>query len=424
MNNIKLAIIGAGSSYTPELLEKLGEMRQTLPVSDICLMDIDPRRLEIMHGFSQRYMRHIGYAVNFTATLDRVEAIKMADFVITQIRVGGNAARVQDEKIPLRYGLIGQETTGAGGFAKALRTIPAMLDIARDVEKYNPAAWIINYTNPTGIVAEAVTRHTRAKMAALCGGGMHPANMLHKAFGIEHARVKYDYFGLNHFNFSYNLMIDGRPVTEEEFERAAEGVGCVSQDLILKQRLIPSFYCQYFYHKGRVVKEELESPQTRGEKVQAIEAELFKQYADPAVCTKPELLSQRGGGGYAETALGVVNAIANNHDTWAVINVPNHGAIRILPDEAVIETACIVNRSGIKPLALNEIPASVWGLICAVKNYEQLTVDAAVEGSRDQALLALVAHPLIMDYDVARPLLDDLLNANRRWLPQFFPAEM
>ena len=422
MNNIKLAIIGAGSSYTPELLEKLFELRDTLPVSDICLMDIDTHRLEIMHGFSQRFMQNFGYDIHFSTTTDRVEAIKMADFVITQIRVGLNAARIQDEKIPLKYGLLGQETTGAGGFAKALRTIPAMLEIARDVETYNPDAWIINYTNPTGLVAEAVTKYTKAKIAALCGGGMHPANMLNKAFGIEHSRVKYDFFGLNHFNFSYNIMIDGRPVTDQEFERAAELVGSVNKEVIMKQRLIPSYYCQYFYHKGRMVQEEMESPQTRGENVQEIEKELFELYADPSVCTKPELLAKRGGGGYAETALGVINAIANNKDMWAVVNVPNKGAIPFLADDAVIETACIVNKSGIKPLTLDGIPSSVWGIVCAVKNYEQLAVEAAVEGNRDKALLALLAHPLIMDYDLACPMLDELLEANKRWLPQFYPS--
>jgi 6-phospho-beta-glucosidase len=420
MKNIKLAIIGAGSSYTPELLEKLGKMRDLLPVSDICLMDIDTRRLEIIDGFCRRFMDNIDYNIHFSTTTDRVEAIQMADFVITQIRVGLNAARVQDEKIPLKYGLIGQETTGAGGFAKALRTVPVMLEIARDVERHNPGAWIINYTNPTGIVAEAVTRYTHAKIAALCGGGMHPANMLNRAFGIEHSRIKYDFFGLNHFNFSYNIMIDGRPVTDEEFEQAAGLVGSVDKDIIMTQRLIPSYYCQYYYHNRRMVQEEMESPLTRGEKVQEIEAELFKLYADPKVCTKPELLSKRGGGGYAATALGVINAIANNIDTWAVVNVPNNGAVRILPDEAVIETACIVNQSGIKPLAIGKLPANVWGLVCAVKNYEQLAVEAAVEGSRKKALLALLAHPLIMDYNIARPLLDELLEANKQWLPQFF----
>lgn len=420
MKKLKLAIIGAGSSYTPELLEKLGEMRDALPVSEICLMDIDPRRLEIMKNFSRRFMDNIHYDIHLSATTDRVEAVRMADFVITQIRVGLNAARVQDEKIPLKYGLVGQETTGAGGFAKALRTVPAMLDIARDVEKYNPAAWIINYTNPTGIIAEAVTRYTHAKIAALCAGGMQAANLLKWAFGIDHKRVKYDYFGLNHFNFSYNIMIDGRPVTDDEFERVAELVGSVNKEIILSQHLIPSYYCQYFYHTRRVVKDEKESPLTRGEKVQQIEAELFKLYADPSVCTKPELLNMRGGGGYSETALGVINAIANNIDTWAVVNVPNQGTVRILPDEAVIETACIVNQSGIRPLTLGKLPDSVWGIVSMVKNYEMLAVAAAAEGSREKALLALLAHPLVMDYDIARPLLDELLEANRSWLPQFF----
>ena len=417
---MKLAIIGAGSSYTPELLEKLGEMRTILPVSELCLMDIDAKRLEILEGYSRRFLKNIHYDVTLTKTLDRIEAISGADFVITQIRVGLNAARVQDEKIPLKYGLIGQETTGAGGFANALRTVPAMLEIARDVEKYNPDAWIINYTNPTGIVAEAITKHTRAKIAALCAGGMQAAYLLNWAFGIEPSRIKYDYFGLNHFNFSYNIMIDGRPVTEEEFEHAAELVGSVDKEIILKQRLIPSYYCQYYYHRDKKVREEKENPLTRGERVQQIEAELFKLYADPEVCTKPELLNQRGGGGYSQLALGVINAIANNQDTWTIVNVPNNGAVRILPDEAVIETACIVNRSGVRPLTVKNIPSTVWGVVSAVKNYESLTVEAAVEGSRAKALLALLAHPLIMDYEIARPLLDELLEANRRWLPQFF----
>jgi 6-phospho-beta-glucosidase len=417
---IHLTIIGAGSSYTPELLEMLGIMREDIPLQRITLMDIDAERLRIMRGFTTRFLKNIAYDVPVSSTGDRVEAITGADFIVTQIRVGGNAARINDEKIPLKYGLIGQETTGAGGFAKALRTIPKMLEIARDVEKYNPMAWIINYTNPTGIVAEAVTKHTKAKFAALCGGGRHPANMLHKAFGIEHSRVRYDYFGLNHFNYGYNITIDNRPITDEEFERAAEMVGTVDKDIIMKMRLIPGLYGQYFYHKGKMLKHQLEDPQTRGEKVLLIEKELFKIYDDPAVCTKPELLSKRGGGDYAETALGVIAGIANNRDTWAVVNVPNNGAVPFLPNDASVETACIVNAAGIRPLTFGSLPQSVWGLVCAVKNYETLTVEAAVEGSRDKALLALLAHPLIMDYDLAKPMLEDILEINKQYLPQFF----
>ncbi len=419
---IRLTLIGAGSSYTPELLEALGAMRTTLPLARLTLMDIDSERLRIMHGFTERFLRGIGYDVEVVKTLDRVEAIEGADFIVTQIRVGGNAARIHDERIPMKYGLLGQETTGAGGFAKALRTIPAMLDIARDVEKHNPNAWVVNYSNPTGIIAEAVGKHTGVKFAALCGGGRHPANMLYEAFGIDHSRVRYDFFGLNHLNFSYNIMIDDRPVTDAEFERAAEFVGAVDKDIIMKQRMIPSFYCQYFYHKGKTLRHELETPMTRGETVVGIEQELFRIYDDPAVDTKPALLAKRGGGDYAETALGVISAIANNRDTWAVVNVPNNGAIPFLAADASIETACLVNASGIRPLTFGSLPSSVWGLVCAVKNYETLTVEAAVEGNRDKALLALLAHPLIMDYDLAKPMLAEILETNRALLPQFFPT--
>lgn len=418
---ISIAIIGAGSVYTPELLEIMGKLRDSLPVKELRLMDPDPERLRIMYGFTGRFLKNIKYELKLVKTQDRIEAIKGVDFVVTQIRVGGNKARVKDEEIPLRYGLLGQETTGSGGFSNALRTIPVMLDIARDVEKYNPNAWIINYTNPTGIVAEAVDKYTKAKLISLCGGGRHPGNMLYKAYGIDHSRVRYDFFGLNHLNFSYNITIDGRPVTEEEFEKMAEYVG-FDKELILKQKLLPSLYLPYFYNRKHKVDDLLKEKKTRGTVVQEIEKELFKIYDDPAVATRPELLSKRGGGDYAEMALGVIGAIANNSDLFAVCNVQNNGVIPFLPKDAVIETACMVNADGARPLSFKSFPDSVWGLIAAVKNYESLTVEAAVHGDRDKALMALLAHPLIMDYDLAKPLLDDILEANKEFLPQFFNA--
>lgn len=417
---VKVTIIGAGSVYTPELLDMMGQMRDEINIVELRLMDINAERLEAMYGFTDRFLKNIGYNLQLSKTMDRIEAITGVDFVITQIRVGGNAARAKDEKIPQKYGLLGQETTAAGGFAKALRTIPVMLDIARDVAKYNPTAWMINYTNPTGIVAEAVIKYANPRFIALCGGGRHPGNMLYKAYGIEHSRVRYDFFGLNHMNFSYNITIDGRPVTDDEFEKMAEQVGGVDKQLIMDLGLIPSLYIPYFYNKNAKVKHLMESEQTRGEIVQGLEKELFKIYADPAVCTKPELLSKRGGGDYAEMALGVLGAIANNNDTFAVCNVQNNGAIPFLPGDAVVETACMVNADGARPLTFKSFPDSVWGLVCAVKNYESLTVEAAVHGDRNKALLALLANPLVMDYDLAVPLLEELLEENRQYLPQFF----
>ncbi|MDR1530899.1 MAG: 6-phospho-beta-glucosidase [Clostridiales bacterium] len=420
MKAIRVAIIGAGSVYTPELLDMMGQMRGDIQIGSLCLMDTDPARLSIMTGFTRRFLDALDYKTELSQTADRLEAIKNADFIITQIRVGGNAARVNDEKIPMKYGLLGQETTGAGGFAKALRTAPVMVDIARDVEQYNPGAWVINYTNPTGIVAEAVTKHTKASFISLCGGGRHPGNMLYKAYGIEHSRVRYDFFGLNHFNFSYNITIDGRPITDEEFEKMAEYVGGVNPELTRVFGAIPSLYVPYFYNKNERFRHAAESEKTRGEVVQGLERELYELYADPDLRTKPELLSKRGGGDYAEMALGVISAIANNRDTFAVCNVSNNGAIPFLPTDAVVETACMVNASGARPLTFKSLPGHVWGMVCAVKNYESLTVEAAMGGSRVKALQALLAHPLVMDYDLAAPLLEELLNANQQYLPRFF----
>ena len=417
---VRIAIIGAGSSYTPELLDMMGQMRDKLKVAQLRLQDVDPRRLSIMEGFTRRFLANIGLEVEVSSTLDRLKAIDGVDFVITQIRVGGNQARVNDEKIPLKYGLLGQETTGAGGFAKALRTIPVMLDIARDVERVNPNAWIINYTNPTGIVAEAVTRYTKARFIALCGGGRHPGNMLYKTYGITHDRVRYEYFGLNHFNFSYNITVDGQPISDEQWRGIAQTCG-VNPELTVKMKLLPSLYLPYYHNRTHKVEALKQEPKTRGETVLEIEKELFAQYADPAVCTKPELLSRRGGGDYAEMALGVIRAIAYNDDTFAVCNVPNGDAIPFLSREAVVETACMVNATGATPITFSCFPDSVRGLVAAVKSYESLTVEAAVEGDRDKALFALLAHPLVMDYDLAKPMLEELLNANRRFLPAFFP---
>lgn len=419
MPGIKIAIIGAGSSYTPEIIEKLAEMKESLPVNQITLMDIDAGRLEIMDGFCKRFSGKLGFQCDINSTTDIIKAVYEADFVITQLRVGGNAARVKDEKIPMKYGLIGQETTGAGGFMKALRTVPVMLDIAHVVEKYSPHAWIINYTNPTGIVAEAVCRYSGAKIAGLCAGGLFPKYWASKAFGVDRASVKYDYFGLNHLNYAYNITIGGKPLSPEQLDKMAEMYPALDKSLIKTLRLMPSPYLQYYFSTSKKLKEMKSAPLTRGEEVQLLEKEIFSRYSDESQSDKPEALAKRGGGGYSEVAVGIIDALYNNKDTWMVVNVPNQGIVRWLPDDAVIETVCIANGAGIKPLALPDIPRSVWGLVSAVKNYEQLTVEAAVSGCRDTALLALLAHPLVRDYEIAKPLLEELLEANAPYLPQF-----
>ena len=417
---MKVCVIGAGSPYTPELLEKFSELGERFPVTEIALYDINPKRLEVMEGFSRRYAQKHGLRADIRAHSGLDSAVSGADFINVQIRVGGNPARVQDEKIPLSMGFIGQETTGPGGFLKALRTVPEMLKIARCIEKEAPDGWLINYTNPTGIVGQALADFSQVKYTALCAGGIRTQWRCAEALGVDAEDVRYDIFGLNHLNYAYNIRVRGRPITPEEFARVAATVPEVGVEIQEKIGAIISGYLQYYYHRSHKIEALLSQPQTRGEQVLALEKELYDDFNNPSYSDKPPALQKRGGGGYSAVAARVMNAIWNNVDTWCVTNLPNQGTFRCLPDSAVIETAVLVNASGIKPLAAAQPPESVWGLVGMVKNYEMLTARAAVTGDRDTALLALTHHPLVCDYDRAKELLERMLEANREYLPAFF----
>lgn len=416
---MKFTIVGAGSSYTPELLEEMAARKAALPVREIMLYDIHEKRLDIMTGFCKRYAEKLGLNVEISQTMDLGKALYGADFVDTQIRVGGNAQRVKDEKIPLQYGLVGQETTGAGGMMKAFRTIPVMLEVARKLEEVSPNGWLINYTNPTGLVTEAVTRYTHAKIAGFCSGGIFPKMWAKAAMNIPYEQVQYDYVGLNHMNFISHITIDGRPVTDEEFIKIASENESVNLDLIKLLGVIPSPYLQWYYQTTEKVDKVLQSKQTRGEYVQDVEKEVFAAYGDVNNADKPAALSKRGGGGYSEVAMNFVNAVYNNVDTQMVVNVPNRGAVPFLPDSAVVEIGCLVNKTGMHPLHVAEVPDMCWGLIAAVKNYEQLAVEAAVEGDVRKMKLALLAHPLVREYHLVEKLVPELLEANQGFLPQF-----
>ena len=416
---MKFTIVGAGSSYTPELLEEMAVRRDSLPVKEIVLYDIDEKRLGIMHGFCERFAKKLGLEVAIRQTMDLDDALYGADFVDTQIRVGGNTQRVVDEKIPMKYGLVGQETTGAGGMMKAFRTIPVMLHVAERMEALAPNGWIINYTNPTGLVTEAVTRYTNANIAGFCSGGIFPKMWAKSAMGIDYNRVQYDYVGLNHMNFISNVTIDGRPITQEEFDKLAETNHDVDPELSRLLGVLTSPYLQYYYHTTKKVNGLLAAPKTRGEYVQELEKEVYDAYADPNNADKPAALAKRGGGGYSEVAMNFVNAVYNNIDTEMVVNVPNNGAVSFLPDSAVVEIPCLVNKRGMMPLHVGKVPEMCWGLIAAVKNYEQLAVEAAVEGSVEKMKWALLAHPLVREYELVEKLVPELLEANKAYLPQF-----
>jgi 6-phospho-beta-glucosidase len=413
---MKLVIFGGGSAYTPELVEGLIQQHVALPVDEICLMDTNAARLGILEGLARRMVGKSGLAMRVTATTERRRALEGATFVNSLIRVGGMDARIQDEKIPLRYNIIGQETTGPGGMMKALRTIPVMLSLAHDMEEVCPQAWLINYTNPSGIMAEALGKYSAVRYVGLCSGPKGWTEQVLRLMGIDAARANVDWLGLNHLGFVTRVWVDGQDAMSQAIEAVADH-WAIDGEWLRTLGVIPASYLRYYYDHTRVV-QEVQQPGhlTRGEVVKAWEAEALRQYADPTLNVKPDLLKQRGGGGYAEVALAAMQAIYHNKGERQVVQVLNQGALDGLPADASVEVPCIVDHMGPRPLRMGAIPLAIRGLVQAVKAYESLTVQAAVEGSRRLALQALMAHPLVPSWEVARPLLDELLAANRAWI--------
>ncbi len=414
---MKMTIIGGGSTYTPELVEGIGKYYPDLPFTELCLMDINEQRLEILGGLCQRMFAFQGLEVKVTLESDRRRALQGAAFVNCLIRVGGMDARIQDERIPLSFGLVGQETTGPGGMMKALRTIPVMLDLARDMEEVCPGAWLINYTNPSGIMAEALGRYSRVRYVSLCSGPNHWISEILRLMNADPGCATVDWVGLNHLGFAIHVYVDGVDRTDAAIEAVADEWP-IDGEWIRTLGAIPATYLRYFYHPDRVVG-EAQQPGflTRGEQVKQIEAQLLAEYADPRLCEKPQLLTQRGGGGYSEVAFGTMRAIRHNSSDRQVVQVLNQGAVDGLPEDASMELTCLVDALGPHPIRLGEIPLGIRGLIQTVKAYESLTVEAAVTGSRQLAMQALMSNPLVPAWDVAKPLLDALLKANRPWLP-------
>jgi 6-phospho-beta-glucosidase len=418
MNPLNIAVIGGGSTYTPELVEGFIVHKDTLPVRRLLLMDTAPERLEIVGGLARRMLE--GSGIELVLTGDREAAIEGADFVLTQFRVGGMAARAQDEHIPLKYGVIGQETTGPGGFMKALRTVPQVLDIARTMEQVAPDAFLVNFTNPSGLVTEAITRHTSIRTVGLCNV---PINMLYSVagmLGVDPQRVTLDYVGLNHLSFARTVYLDGKDVTDRVLDA---GWGKSFDPGWLKAiRMVPNYYLHYFVHHNRAIEEVMRAEETRADKLVKVETELLQMYADPNLREKPALLNERGGARYSQAAVSLIRAIANNLKEVHIVNVRNGQSLPDLPEDSVVEVPAVIDAHGATPQVLGHMPPQIRGLIQAVKAYEELTIEAAITGSIETARLALMAHPLVPSWDTACALLDDLLAANRKYLPQFAPV--
>jgi 6-phospho-beta-glucosidase len=429
MQQLKIAIIGAGSTYTPELIEGVINRNSSLPVTELVLMDIDERKLNIVGGLCRRMVEKAGLKTSFKLTMDLTEALRDADFVLAQIRVGKLPCRILDEKIPLKYGLIGQETTGIGGFFKALRTVPVMLNIAKQMEALCPQAWLINFSNPSGILAQALQNHTKIKTLGLCNV---PINMF---AGVEQSLGKSDldieYVGLNHLSFITGIKHQGNDLLREALVQGVQGQGMkniplqgFSTELIQTIGAIPSSYLEYFYYREDKLKHLMEEEQSRGEVCVEIEERLLEQYQQETLADKPKELEKRGGARYSEAAISLVDAIYNDKQEVHVVNVLNQGALEFMEEDDTVEVAAVIGKSGAVPVPIRNFSNThVMELMKTVKAYERHTVMAAMDGDDEEAMKALLIHPLVGDYNKAMHCYEEMKLAHKAYLPTFYTVD-
>ena len=421
---VKVAVVGGGSTYTPELIEGFHTRRDRLPVDELVLQDIDDERLEVVGGLARRILEKHGWPGTLVVTKDRARALDGASYVIVQLRVGGQAARLVDETLPLEFGCIGQETTGPGGFAKALRTVPVVLDIAEETERRAArGAWLVDFTNPVGIVMQALLDQGH-RAIGLCNSAMGFQRRFAQMLEASPDRVLLDHVGLNHLTWERQVKLDGKDVLPELIAKHADRIGAdigIPGDLVRLLKAVPSYYLRYFYLTDEVLREQVSgSKRSRAEEVMEIERGLLEMYRDPHLTEKPALLEKRGGAYYSEAAAQLIASLHADTRDEQVVDIRNDGALPDLPDDAVVEIPAAIGAGGAKAERLAPLAPEMLGLVQQLKAYERLTVKAAVDGDREAALKALLANPLIAQYKIARPLLDALLEANRKHLPRFF----
>jgi len=451
---VKIVTIGGGSSYTPELMEGFIKRFAELPVRELWLVDIEAgkEKLEIVGKLAQRMVEAAGIDCKVHLTLDRREALKDADFVTTQFRVGLLDARIKDERIPLKYGMIGQETNGAGGMFKAFRTIPVILDIVEDMKELCPNAWLVNFTNPSGMVTEAVVKYGKwNKVVGLCNvpilcemlakyaleggeGGMSEF-LKSRAQNVYTANsgLFFRFGGLNHLHWNRTFDTEGNERTSEVIEKvynskvAETGVANLRAmkfpiEQIRDLGMMPCPYHQYYYMTGNVLEHEIEEAEnkgTRAEQVKKVEAELFELYKNVDLTEKPKQLALRGGAFYSDAACELINSIYNNKGTIMTVSTVNNGALPDLPPSSVVEVSSYITAAGPQPIAFGHVPSSIRGLLQSMKAMEELTIEAAVTGDYGTALQAFTANPIVISGDNAKELLDEMLEAHKEHLPQF-----
>ncbi len=435
-DSIKIASIGGGSSYTPELIEGFIKRYDNLPVKELWLVDIEEgkRKLDIIVDMAKRMVLKAGIDMKVYGTLDRKEALKGADFVITQFRVGQLDAREKDELIPLKYGVIGQETNGPGGMFKALRTIPVLLDIIKDCEKLCPNAWIISFTNPAGLNAETILRYTGwKKFIGLCNSPMTMTKRVAKLMGLNREDVRLDFAGLNHMVFGLKTYYKGEDISDKVIETLAnynEGKSfeeryetlSYTSGFVRELNCIPSPYLRYYFAMDEMFKDASKSAEggkSRAQFVKKAEKELFEIYSKPEVNEKPIQLELRGGAYYSDAACNLVDSIYNDKCDIQVVNTLNNGACSSFSDDEVVEISSVITKEGPKPIAVGRLPIQVEGLCRQIKTYERMTAKAAITGNKETAIYALTINPFVQDETKARAIFEEMYEAHKKYLPEF-----
>lgn len=429
---MKVTVIGGGSTYTPELVNGFLARRESLPVDELWLMDIDGERLDVVGGFAKRMVEAKGAPFKVVLTTDQREAVRGATYVSTQLRVGKMPARIADEYLGRRHGLVGQETTGVGGMAKALRTIPVALGIAKDVREVAPGALIVNFTNPSGLITQAL--HNFAPDVASVGVCNAPFGIkmgiiegLSERMGVEipYERAELKGLGLNHLSWYTGFTFDGEDLWKQVFQAYVEELRKEEHhgfdpNTIEALGMIPNYYLHYFYDTRAVVASQEKWPPSRGETALSIEQDLLRQYADPTLLEPPADLMKRGGAHYSTVATQLMSSHYNNLGETHIVNTRHNGAVEGWPKDWVLEMPCRIDRAGIHPLPVEPLPPAAFGLLAQVKAYELLTAEAGKTGDRRLAYQALLTNPLGPDAGQVQAVLDDLLETHRANLPLFW----
>lgn len=426
---LKVAIIGSGSTYTPELIEGMIKRKDVLPIEELYLMDIDAVKLQIVGKLCKRMIQATHFPCRVVLTQDLDEALTDANFVLVQIRVGKLPARVLDETIPLKYNLIGQETCGIGGFFKAMRTIPVMLHMAGRMKELCPDAWLINFTNPAGIITEALLNYTDVKMLGLCNVPYNMFKSIRETLGLDYPQ--FTYVGLNHLSWITAIEQNSHDYVKQALEiglnsEAMKNIPSsgFSKELIQIVGAIPSSYLEYYYYKNKKLRLLQESELTRGQRCMQIEEELLQLYANAELHTKPEQLASRGGANYSEVAISLVDAIYNDKQEIHVVNLLNNGALRFMKDTDAVEVCAIIGKDGARPIPLPDFHNEhIIDYMRMMKAYECNTVEAAVHGDEDAAMRALLMNPLAGDYDASLQCFQELKEAHQAYLPSFNKKE-